>query len=285
MLRPFILCADDFGLTLGVDDAVLDLAARGRLSAVSAMVTAPAWRADASRLRALGAGTELGLHLCFTEFAPLEGASSLAPGGRPRSQGALLAAILGGRLRRDDVRREIARQIESFADAVGRRPDFVDGHHHAHQFPLIAALVAEAIAERGSAWRPWLRVCADSLASIRQRGHRVLDAAAASFLGHRLRRRAAACGIPTNDGISGFYDVRGAASYAALFPSFLRAPGPRHLVVCHPGRCADDAERRRPWMRCREHEHAFLAGPDFADLCAREGVRVATFAEVAGAAC
>ena len=43
MSRPFILCADDFGLTRGVNAAILELCARGRLSAVSALVAAPAW--------------------------------------------------------------------------------------------------------------------------------------------------------------------------------------------------------------------------------------------------
>lgn len=283
MSRPFILCADDFGLTPGVDAAIVDLAAKGRLSAVSGMVAAPAWRADAESLRRLGNGVELGLHLTLTEFAPLTGASSLAPGGKPRSPGGLLAAIAARRLGRDDVRREIARQIEAFADAVGRRPDYVDGHHHAHQFPLVGALVVDAIGAGAPRWRPWLRVCAEPLANIRRRGQGVLDAASAAFLGRRLRRRAEARGIPTNAGISGFYDVRKAEAYAAVFPAFLRALGPRHLIVCHPGRCADAAERTRPWMSCREREYAFLAGSGFAALCARDDVRVATFAEIAGA--
>jgi hypothetical protein len=36
-------------------------------------------------------------------------------------------------------------------------------------------------------------------------------------------------------------------------------------------------------MSCREREYAFLAGSGFAALCARDDVRVATFAEIAGA--
>jgi hypothetical protein len=280
MSRPFTLCADDFGLTPGVNGAILDLAARGRVSAVSGLVTAPAWRADAARLRGLGAGVDLGLHLAFTEFPPLSGAGTLAPGGRPRGQAGLLAALVAGRISADEVRREIALQIECFADAVGRRPDHVDGHQHAHQFPLLGRLAVEAIAARAPGWRPWLRVCAERLGRIARRGQGVLDASTAALLGRGLRRRARAAGIATNDGLGGFYDVRRAASYAALFPSFLHAPGTRHLVVCHPGRCADDAERRRPWMACREHEHAFLAGPDFPAACARLGMRVARFAEL-----
>lgn len=280
MTQRFVLCGDDFGMTEGVDAALLDLADRRRLSAVSCLVAAPSWAADAPRLRALGS-VELGLHLSFTEFAPLTGASSLAPQGRARSAGGLLAAILAGRVRADDVRREIARQIEAFADAAGRLPDYVDGHQHVHQFPRIAPLVVAVIAERASRWKPWLRTCAEPLGAIRRRGQGVRDAATAAYLGRRLQRRARAAGIPTNEGLSGFYDVRKAAAYPAIFPAFLRAMGPRHLVVCHPGHCADEAERRRPWMRCREHEHAFLAGPAFPALCARENVRVATFAEIA----
>jgi chitin disaccharide deacetylase len=281
MSRPFILCADDFGLTPGVNAAILDLCARGRLSAVSALVAAPAWREGAAALRAAGPRVEIGLHLAFTEFPPLAGVSSLAPSGKPRGQARLMAAALIGALAPGDVTREIERQIEAFAAALGRPPDFVDGHQHVHQFPRIAGAVARVLAARAPGWRPWLRVCADSFGAIRRRGRGLAAALSAAAMGRPLRRLAQARGIPVNDGISGFYDVRAAESYASIFPDFLRAMGPRHLVVCHPGRCGGENERARAWMACREHEHAFLAGPDFAGLCAREGVFPATFAEIA----
>jgi hypothetical protein len=164
---------------------------------------------------------------------------------------------------------------------MGRLPDFVDGHQHAHQFPRVADAVIAALVARAPAWRPWLRVCADRFARIRRRGQGLAAALTAAAMGRGLLRRAESRGIPVNDGISGFYDVRRAASYARIFPRFLRAMGPRHLVVCHPGRCADAAERRRPWMACREHEYAFLAGPGFGEVCARAGARAATFAAIA----
>jgi predicted glycoside hydrolase/deacetylase ChbG (UPF0249 family) len=281
MSRPYILCADDYGLTPGINAAILDLCARDRLSAVSALVAAPAWREGATPLRAAGTRIEVGLHLAFTEFPPLAGASSLAPSGKPRGQAGLMAAAMMRRLVPANIAREIERQIAVFADAMGRLPDFVDGHQHVHQFPGIARAVTDALAARAPAWRPWLRVCTDSFGAIRRRGQGLTAAVSAAAMGRPLRRMAHALGIPVNDGISGFYDVHKAASYAGIFPRFLRAMGPRHLVVCHPGYCADD-ERRAPWMACREHEFAFLAGPGFVDLCASADVRVATFAEIAG---
>ena len=42
-MKALILCADDFGLTDGISEAILDLAASGRVSAVSCMVEGEAF--------------------------------------------------------------------------------------------------------------------------------------------------------------------------------------------------------------------------------------------------
>ena len=43
--RRIILCADDYGIAPGVNDAIRDLVARGRLNATSVMVVAPSFSA------------------------------------------------------------------------------------------------------------------------------------------------------------------------------------------------------------------------------------------------
>ena len=40
-LRRIVLCADDYGISPGVNAAIRELVARGRLNATSAMVVAP----------------------------------------------------------------------------------------------------------------------------------------------------------------------------------------------------------------------------------------------------
>ena len=65
-----------------------------------------------------------------------------------------------------------------------------------------------------------------------------------------------------------------------IFPQFLQAIGPRHLIMCHPGLSHDSSERSNVWMRCREHEFRYFASPAFpADLASR-GLRVAKFSEI-----
>src|SRR5882724_6361819 len=79
--RRIWLCADDYGLAPGVNGAIRDLVARGRLNATSVMVVAPSFsRAEADSLAALNADTHrvaIGLHLTLTR--PLKPLTHYAP--------------------------------------------------------------------------------------------------------------------------------------------------------------------------------------------------------------
>ncbi|MBF0306682.1 MAG: ChbG/HpnK family deacetylase, partial [Alphaproteobacteria bacterium] len=48
--RPFVLCADDYGLSPGVSRGILMLIRMGRVSATGCMVTMPQWPALAPAL-------------------------------------------------------------------------------------------------------------------------------------------------------------------------------------------------------------------------------------------
>ena len=50
---PLLLCADDYGLAPGVNAAIRDLIAQGRLTATSVMSLCPHWREGAAALREL----------------------------------------------------------------------------------------------------------------------------------------------------------------------------------------------------------------------------------------
>lgn len=80
--RPIRLgvCVDDFGLNPYVNEAALGLACDGRISAVSCLVDAPAWRAGAALLdRRTRGRVDVGLHLNLTEAF-----DGCAPGHRGR---------------------------------------------------------------------------------------------------------------------------------------------------------------------------------------------------------
>src|SRR5215208_5567873 len=74
--RRIWLCADDYGISPGVNAAIRDLIVRGRINATTAMVMAPSLhRSEAIALSMLNTGeprVSIGLHLTLTApFNPL----------------------------------------------------------------------------------------------------------------------------------------------------------------------------------------------------------------------
>ena len=155
MKPQLILCADDFALSPAVSAAIAELAANDRINAISCMALMPGWREDARRLRDGSERIAIGLHLVLTDLPPLGGASALAPGGKlPRLDRLARHSLIGG-LPEADIRAEVERQFDRFADGAGRMPEFVDGHQHCHHLPRIRQIILDITASRAPG--AWLR--------------------------------------------------------------------------------------------------------------------------------
>ena len=87
-MRRIWLCADDYGLSPGVNDAIRRLIARGRLNATSVMTLSPHFNADEAKAvdAANSSGAAIGLHVTLTgPLAPLtDGFSPLRDGRSSR---------------------------------------------------------------------------------------------------------------------------------------------------------------------------------------------------------
>src|ERR1700756_1662615 len=158
--RRFWLCADDYGLSPGVNRAIRELIERGRLNATSVMVVGPAiGRDEAARLQAAAAnnaGAAIGLHVTLTApFRPL------TMHFRPLRDELFLPfkkLLRAGQLRRLDpemIRAEVAMQLNAFRDLFGRAPDFVDGHQHVQLYPQLRDGILAAVKEKAP--HAWVR--------------------------------------------------------------------------------------------------------------------------------
>lgn len=264
-MTAYILCADDFALTEGVSRAILHLLAAGRLSATGAMTNRPHWKALAGELAPFGARADLGLHFNLTCAAPLSSMRLAADGTLP-SLGVVARAALLDRAARREIATELSRQLDAFEEALGRAPDFIDGHQHVHVLPGIRHSVIEAIARRYPAGRVWLRDPSDSPLAIARRGIARAKGLVLSGLALGLRRQAERAGIPVNRGFSGVSDFDPSRDFGADFARFLTSPGPRHLVMCHPGFIDAELTGLDPVSATRPLEHAFLAGREMPRL-------------------
>jgi len=235
MPGPVLLCADDYALTEGVSRAIEDLAAARRLSATSALVTTRHWPSHGRRVGDLSNRIAVGLHLNLTLGTPLGPMPELAPSGLLPPIGTLVQRALLGRIDPSEVRQETARQIARFREVADRDPDFLDGHQHAHALPGIRTGVLDAIAEAFPGGGFLVRDPADTIARITARQAAVAKSLLLAGLAIGFGAQARARGCVTNEGFSGVSAFDRRSPYESELRRFLSQPGPRHLVMCHPG--------------------------------------------------
>lgn len=259
MAKGFILCADDFAMTDGVSRAILDLLGRGKLTATGAMTNRPHWRRLAPELAAFAGKADLGLHLNLTCAAPLSPMPLLAPGGiLPGLKDVARAAATSPSVRKE-IAAEITRQLDAFEEALGRPPDFVDGHQHVHVLPGMRRALLDILARRYPAGALYVRDPADRAAAIRARGVAVGKALVIAGLASGFRGAALKRGLRVNRGFSGVAPFDPQRDFAADLARFLVEPGRCHLVMCHPGFVDDELVRLDPVTATRPVEHAAIA--------------------------
>lgn len=276
MKKPagFVLCADDFAMTAGISRGIVELLAKGRLTATGAMTNRPHWAHWSGELAAFEGRADLGVHLNLTCAAPLTSMPRLAPGGVLPKLPDLLKAAMLGHLPKEEVAAEIDAQLQAFEDAMGRAPDFIDGHQHVHGLRRIQDIVLKVLVRRyPGSQRPYVRKSADRLHRILLRRDFAIKAMQVAHLTLGLGRKATAAGFATNDGFAGFSDFDPAGDYAVRFARYLVAPGARHLVMCHPGYVDDELSGIDSVVKSRELELAFFAGEAFEETCQRMQVR------------
>lgn len=276
----FVLCADDYAMTPGVTHGILALLEAGRISATGAMTNRPHWCEAAPALAPFAGKADLGLHFNLTCGAPLTSMPKLAPGRELPRLGTLLKAGVIGTLPEDEVAAELSAQLSAFEDAMGRSPDFIDGHQHVHAMPGVRRAFARVVSARYPAAKPYLRTSADRPARIFARGSEVKKALLVAGLTAPFGARMRALGFATNAGFAGYSAFDPAADYGAAFARYLKAPGPRQLIMCHPGAVDDDLRALDPVVETRPQERDFFLSSRFVDLCAESGARHARFSEV-----
>ena len=270
--RSVIICADDFGISAGVNRAIAELIGMGRVTATGCMTVMPSWSRDCGLLGPLGGVADIGLHLTLTDQRPLGAMPSIAPEGRFPSLGGLVAAALSGRLDRSEVGDELRRQIDAFAQRLGRLPDFIDGHHHVHQFPVIRSILLGELSHWRGGPTPYLRICHTPLATVLARRTAVGRALAIGFFGAPLRSAARRLGIPTITGFGGVYDFADGKPYSGRMKQFCLGLKDNGLVMCHPGIVEDDLRTIDRLTDPREVEYAYFASAEYIEELSDIGV-------------
>ena len=274
--RQFWLCADDYGLSPGVNRAIRDLIGRGRLNATAAMVVGPAiGRDEISALNEVAAKSPrcaIGLHATLTApFHPLTMHFKPLDGGLFLPFPKLLRAGLLRRLDPEIIRGELGAQLTAFKEIFGRTPDFVDGHQHVQLFPQVRDAFLAAVKE--AAPKAWVRQGGRHQPLTQRLGSP--KALLLDILSARFRRGAARAKVAFNPAFAGAYDFANAPDFGELMRQFIEGLPEGGLIMCHPGFVDDTLVRLDPLTDQREREYEYLAGDGFARLLAANNVTLA----------
>lgn len=262
-MKRIVINADDYAYSAGIDEAILDLAQKGVVTATTALVCSPRWPEAAVALR--DAPLSAGLHLDFTNaFAPTNAGQAV-----PVKQ--VILRCWSGSMKAKQAASSIRQQLDRYEQALGRAPQIVDGHEHVHQFPVIREALLEELARRyaTTAQKPLLR-------STAPRAWRGAKAAIIGALGcAALRRKAQAAGfVMTGDfaGVYNFAPQAALATYWRVWFSSINADTGIDIIMCHPSYARNQYDPNDSILNARVKESAWLGSEAFKALCVEQGV-------------
>jgi hopanoid biosynthesis associated protein HpnK len=262
--KRLIVTADDFGLSLPVNEAVEIAHRQGILSAASLMIGAPAAQDAIDRARYL-ASLGVGLHLTLLEgrpVLPLNKVEGLVgPDGRFFSDAVRfgIALFFSTELRRQ-AQAEIRAQFELFA-ATGLVMDHINGHRHFHLHPVVLEAIIELAPHYGL---PPVRLPLEPFAaSFGANGDRFVARMTSwlFYLGQtrHLYRGLTAAGLQSNDHIFGLYDS-GTLTEERILRLIAHLPYGVSEIYCHPAtRRWDGPDNLPSHYRCEEEFRALLS--------------------------
>lgn len=292
-MKQLIVNADDFGLTAGVTQGILDAHREGIVTSTTLMANGGAFEiavAASRRAPALGVGVHLNLSQGVS-VSPADRIPTLVDqqGRLHLTPGRLLKGILTRRVNLAEVEIELGAQIARVVGS-GISPTHLDGHKHVHVLPGVSDIVIRLALDFSI---PSVRCPLEDFPGLRETRNlrrsgrasvmkQYLVGRGVSAFAWRFKQKLAEAGLayPTDFyGLSqtGFLNVRGIQGVVS------RLPKGTSELMCHPGYA--DAALEKTGTRLleqREIEKFALCSPFLRNFLEVSGIRLVNYEALAG---
>ena len=246
--------ADDFGLTAGVNRAIVELHKAGVLTSATLMARAAATD-EAIELALANPALGVGCHVVLVDGEPVLPPKELPTlvdqrtGQFQPTLGKFLPRLFTGRIRAAEIEAEAAAQI-ALLQKRGLHLTHVDTHKHTHMFPAVLGPVLRAAKTAGiskvrNPFEPEWAVHATPRASAT----RVAEVFALRRMGPYFRRLIASHGVSATDGTIAVVGT-GTLDGDAVRSLLRQLPTGTWELVTHPG--YNDADLAKVRTRLRE---------------------------------
>lgn len=284
-VRRLIVNADDFGLTLGVNRAIIEAHTQGIVTSATLMANSAAFD-DAVQLAHSHPKLGVGCHLVLVDGSPLldpADVPSLLAGDRTfhRDIGSFALRAITGRLHEKEIEAEATAQVRKLQSA-GITVRHVDTHKHTHLFPAVLRPVLRAAQACGvrAIRNPFGRVAFSLIAGRPHLWKRYGEVKVLNALSRKFHETVHAAGMVTTGGSLGV--VATGALDERLFHLILEnLPEGTWEFVTHPG--YNDAELAGVHTRLRESretELRLLTSPVTRELLNRNGIQLVSYRDL-----
>lgn len=263
MKKKIILCADDFGLNQAISKATINLIAAEKISATSCLVNAAAFSNFANILKSFNKQIDLGLHFDLTANSNLFGNLKI-----------LIVKAKLHLLKQNQLEEEFNRQLDKFEAVFGVLPDFIDGHQHVHQLPIVCDAILAVYAKRLQNKKPYLRfthTTKNTIAFFTYCKSLLINFVADKKYAQKLDQAS----IPYNQTFAGIYNFNEKINYAEIFPKFLSQIQNNGIIMCHPGLQEDTTSD--PIANHRYKEYCYFLSSKFQDDCKKAEITIERF--------
>jgi chitin disaccharide deacetylase len=283
-----IINGDDLGYTRGVNLAIKECCVEGVLRSATLMANGCAFDHAVAMLANME-NLDVGVHLVLTELPSVSSPTKICgladeSGCLPGTPRELVASLVGGRISRESVRRELSSQISKVLDH-GLRPTHLDSHKHVHVIPQVLETVIE-LAHKFSI--PWVRNPFDE-APFFGLGRLIDTESRTTFCIQHLKakllaafrtsfgKRIGSTRLRTPDHFFGI-SLTGIWNEAVMIRLLDELPPGVTEWMNHPGDCdADLYQMKTRLLEQREKERDLLTSSQFREQIARRGITLSSF--------
>lgn len=288
-MRRLIVNADDFGLTSGVNRAIVEAHDRGIVTSATLMANGDAF-SEAVQLARTHPKLSVGCHIVLVDGSPVSGAprvTSLMQNGQGQFNRSLIKVAglaLAGRLDAQQIETEVAAQIQKIQDC-GITVSHLDTHKHTHMFPQVLRPILRAAQSCGvpAIRNPFETVKLAQLFASPNSWKRWLEVRTLHNFAAKFRQAVGQSGLITPDGTIG---IVATGTLGRRWLRFLLENLPEGVweLVCHPGYNDQRLQTIPTRLReSREEELQLLTAAETREWLATRGIELMSYRTFAGA--
>jgi predicted glycoside hydrolase/deacetylase ChbG (UPF0249 family) len=290
-VRRLIVNADDFGMTRGINRAIVEASGQGIVTSTTLMATARAFDNAVTQVVQLGPHVSIGCHVILLDGTPVlppaRISSLLQPASGQNARefriklGDFARAALSGKVDPEQVESEAGAQISRLQDS-GINVSHIDCHKHTHMFPAVLKPLLRAAKSRGvpAIRNPFGRLFPSPFGRILRNPkmwRRVAELGVLSNFCASFKKEVENHGLRTPDGSVGVIDT-GSLDLESFLVIVDTLPEGTWELVCHPG--YNDAELdlvRTRLRQSRERELEILSSPSAKTALRKRGIELISY--------